>query len=94
MTLLQSSFADNKLRQKNLIFFKFIQYLKSKILILFLILKGEKKMHKYVIMGVQGSGKGKQASLLKDNFDLVHINVGDIFRWNIQPSLIFMFWKA
>jgi len=41
-------------------------------------------MHKYVIMGVQGSGKGKQASLLKDNFDLAHINVGDIFRWNIQ----------
>ena len=41
-------------------------------------------MHKYVIMGVQGSGKGKQASLLKENFDLVHINVGDIFRWNIQ----------
>ena len=41
-------------------------------------------MHKYVIMGVQGSGKGKQASLLKENFDLIHINVGDIFRWNIQ----------
>lgn len=41
-------------------------------------------MHKYVIMGVQGSGKGKQASLLKDNYDFVHINVGDIFRWNIQ----------
>ena len=41
-------------------------------------------MHKYVIMGVQGSGKGKQASLLKQNYDLIHINVGDIFRWNIQ----------
>jgi len=35
-------------------------------------------------MGVQGSGKGKQASLLKENYDLIHINVGDIFRWNIQ----------
>jgi len=35
-------------------------------------------------MGVQGSGKGKQASLLKQNYDLIHINVGDIFRWNIQ----------
>jgi adenylate kinase len=41
-------------------------------------------MHKYVIMGVQGSGKGKQASLLQENFNLVHINVGDVFRWNIQ----------
>lgn len=41
-------------------------------------------MHKYVIMGVQGSGKGKQSDLLKQALDLTHINVGDIFRWNIQ----------
>jgi adenylate kinase len=41
-------------------------------------------MHKYVIMGVQGSGKGTQASLLAKDFDLVHISVGDIFRWHIQ----------
>ena len=41
-------------------------------------------MRKYIIMGVQGSGKGTQARLLKDDFDLVHINVGDIFRWNVQ----------
>lgn len=41
-------------------------------------------MHKYVIMGVQGSGKGTQATLLCDDFDLVHISVGDIFRWNVQ----------
>ena len=41
-------------------------------------------MHKYVIMGVQGSGKGTQANLLADKFDLVHISVGDIFRWNVQ----------
>ena len=41
-------------------------------------------MHKYVIMGVQGSGKGTQAKLLADAFDLVHISVGDIFRWNVQ----------
>ncbi len=41
-------------------------------------------MHKFVIMGVQGCGKGKQATLMKEDFDLVHINVGDIFRWNIQ----------
>ena len=41
-------------------------------------------MHKYVIMGVQGCGKGTQDKLLADDFDLVHISVGDIFRWNIQ----------
>jgi adenylate kinase len=37
-----------------------------------------------VIMGVQGSGKGTQAKLLADEFELVHIGVGDIFRWNVQ----------
>jgi adenylate kinase len=41
-------------------------------------------VRKYVIMGVQGSGKGTQAKLLCDRFDLVHISVGDIFRWNVQ----------
>ena len=41
-------------------------------------------MHKYIIMGVQGCGKGTQAKLLKEAFDLVHISVGDIFRWHIQ----------
>jgi adenylate kinase len=41
-------------------------------------------MHKYVIMGVQGCGKGTQAGMLEKAFDLVHISVGDIFRWNIQ----------
>ena len=41
-------------------------------------------MHKYVIMGVQGCGKGTQARMLAEAFDLVHISVGDIFRWNIQ----------
>lgn len=41
-------------------------------------------MHKFVIMGVQGCGKGTQAKLLASRFDLIHISVGDIFRWNIQ----------
>jgi adenylate kinase len=41
-------------------------------------------MHKYVIMGVQGCGKGTQAKILAEAFDLVHISVGDLFRWNIQ----------
>ena len=41
-------------------------------------------MHKYIIMGVQGCGKGTQAKLLKEALDLVHISVGDLFRWHIQ----------
>src|SRR5262245_55396718 len=41
-------------------------------------------MRKYVIFGVQGSGKGTQATMLAKDFDLVHISVGDIFRWHVQ----------
>jgi adenylate kinase len=41
-------------------------------------------VRKFVIMGIQGSGKGTQAKLLADDLDLVHISVGDIFRWNVQ----------
>jgi adenylate kinase len=40
-------------------------------------------MRKYVIMGVQGSGKGTQSEMLASDLDLVHISVGDIFRWNV-----------
>ncbi|MBN2370150.1 MAG: nucleoside monophosphate kinase [Vicinamibacteria bacterium] len=41
-------------------------------------------MKKYVIMGVQGSGKGTQARRLVKDLDLIHISVGDLFRWHIQ----------
>jgi adenylate kinase len=41
-------------------------------------------MRKYVIMGVQGSGKGTQSNLLAEDFDLTQISVGDIFRWHVQ----------
>jgi adenylate kinase len=41
-------------------------------------------MRKYVIMGVQGCGKGTQAKLLCQDLELVHISVGDIFRWHVQ----------
>jgi len=41
-------------------------------------------MRKYVIMGVPGSGKSSQGSTLAADLDLVHISVGDIFRWNVQ----------
>jgi adenylate kinase len=41
-------------------------------------------MRKYVVMGVQGSGKGTQSTLLCRDLDLVHISVGEIFRWHVQ----------
>lgn len=41
-------------------------------------------MHKYVICGPQGSGKGTQSDLLCRDYDLVHISIGDIFRWNVK----------
>jgi adenylate kinase len=41
-------------------------------------------MRKYVMMGVQGSGKGTQSALLCGDLNLVHISVGDIFRWHVQ----------
>ena len=41
-------------------------------------------MRKYVIMGVQGSGKGTQSQMLAADLDIVHISVGDIFRGNVQ----------
>jgi adenylate kinase len=41
-------------------------------------------VRKFVILGVQGSGKGTQAKLLAEDLDLEHISVGDIFRWNVQ----------
>ena len=41
-------------------------------------------MRKYVMMGVQGSGKGTQSSLLCRDLGLTHISVGDIFRWHVQ----------
>ncbi len=41
-------------------------------------------MHKFIIMGIQGSGKGTQAKLLADDLELEHLSVGDIFRWNVQ----------
>jgi adenylate kinase len=47
-------------------------------------LREDLRVYKFVIMGVQGSGKGTQAKLLAADYDLEHISVGDIFRWNVQ----------
>jgi adenylate kinase len=41
-------------------------------------------MDKYIIIGPQGAGKGTQAQLLCQDYDFVHISVGEIFRWHMQ----------
>jgi adenylate kinase len=41
-------------------------------------------VRKFIIMGIQGSGKSTQAKMLAEDLDLEHVNVGDIFRWNVQ----------
>lgn len=41
-------------------------------------------MHKYVVLGIPGSGKGTQSHLLCRDLDLVHISVGDIFRRHVR----------
>ena len=40
-------------------------------------------MHKYILFGPQGSGKGTQSRLLSRGYDFVHISIGDIFRWHV-----------
>ena len=37
-------------------------------------------MHKYVIMGIQGSGKGTQARMLEQRFGLIQLSTGDLLR--------------
>jgi adenylate kinase len=41
-------------------------------------------MRKYVIIGPVGSGKGTQSELLVRDLDIVHISVGDVFRWHVK----------
>ncbi|PTX41951.1 adenylate kinase [Christiangramia gaetbulicola] len=44
----------------------------------------ENKMTNLVLFGPPGAGKGTQATILKDKYQLVHISTGDVFRFNIK----------
>lgn len=37
-----------------------------------------------VLLGPPGAGKGTQAQILEENYELMHISTGDIFRQNIK----------
>ena len=41
-------------------------------------------MKNIVLFGPPGSGKGTQAEVLKDKYNLIHISTGDVFRYNIK----------
>lgn len=41
-------------------------------------------MTNLVLFGPPGAGKGTQATILKEKYNLVHISTGDIFRYNIK----------
>lgn len=46
----------------------------------------ESKMTNLVLFGPPGAGKGTQAEVLKEKYNLVHISTGDVFRYNIKNA--------
>lgn len=42
------------------------------------------KMKNIVLFGPPGAGKGTQAEILKEKYNLKHISTGDVFRYNIK----------
>jgi adenylate kinase len=44
----------------------------------------KQKMKNIVLFGPPGAGKGTQAEVLKEKYNLIHISTGDVFRNNIK----------
>lgn len=47
-------------------------------------LKTTQHMTNLVLFGPPGAGKGTQANFLKEQYNLIHISTGDVFRFNIK----------
>ncbi|WP_282089040.1 adenylate kinase [Aquimarina algiphila] len=45
-----------------------------------------RNMTNLVLFGPPGAGKGTQAEVLKEKYNLVHISTGDVFRYNIKNA--------
>ncbi len=46
-------------------------------------------MKNIVLFGPPGAGKGTQAEIIKDAYNLFHISTGDVFRYNIKKQHLF-----
>lgn len=46
----------------------------------------QSQMKNLVLFGPPGAGKGTQADVLKEKYNLVHISTGDVFRYNIKNA--------
>ena len=71
---------------KNLLYerpFRYLCPIKSRASPLFQLFNIMKNI---VLFGPPGAGKGTQAQILKEQFDLVHISTGDVFRKNIKEQ--------
>jgi len=42
------------------------------------------RMKNIVLFGPPGAGKGTQAEVLKENYQLIHLSTGDMFRYNMK----------
>ena len=45
-------------------------------------------MKNIVLFGPPGAGKGTQAEIIKQEYDLFHISTGDVFRYNIKNNCL------
>ncbi|SEM00141.1 adenylate kinase [Aquimarina amphilecti] len=46
----------------------------------------QNNMTNLVLFGPPGAGKGTQAEVLKEKYNLIHISTGDVFRYNIKNA--------
>ncbi|MCK0156185.1 adenylate kinase [Cellulophaga sp. F20128] len=46
----------------------------------------QNNMINLVLFGKPGAGKGTQANFLKEEYNLIHISTGDVFRYNIKNN--------